>query len=216
MDKENKNDNILNKIFKIFWVFFIGCIIGYIMEVSLHLIQTHTFQTRQGLIYGPFAPVYGLGMLAFYLILPKIKHLYNIFFASALLGGVTEYLCSYFQERFFGTISWDYSDLFMNINGRTSIMYCILWGILGIVFIKAIHPYLEKMFNKININVVTKAITTFTILFMIFNISISSMAAKRQYERRERIAAENQIDKFLDKYYPDELMNKVFANKIEK
>ena len=212
----NKNNNILNKIYKMFWVFFIGCIIGYIMEVSLHLIQTHSFQTRQGLIYGPFAPVYGLGMLSFYLILPKIKHLYNIFFISALLGGITEYLCSYFQERFFGTISWDYSNLFMNINGRTSIMYCVLWGILGIVFIKIVYPYLERMFDRVKINLVTKAVTIFAVLFMIFNISISSMAAKRQYERRKKIAAENQIDVFLDKYYPDEFMNKVFSNKIEK
>ena len=212
----NKNNNILNKIYKMFWVFFIGCIIGYIMEVSLHLIQTHSFQTRQGLIYGPFAPVYGLVMLSFYLILPKIKHLYNIFFISALLGGITEYLCSYFQERFFGTISWDYSNLFMNINGRTSIMYCVLWGILGIVFIKIVYPYLERMFDRVKINLVTKAVTIFAVLFMIFNISISSMAAKRQYERRKKIAAENQIDVFLDKYYPDEFMNKVFSNKIEK
>ena len=119
----------MKKFFKIFWVFIIGCLAGYILEVTWHFILTRGFQTRQGLIYGPFAPVYGLGTLAFYLVLPKIKNIFNIFWVSALLGGITEYLCSYFQEKLFGTISWDYSGLFMNLDGRTSITDRILWGI---------------------------------------------------------------------------------------
>lgn len=206
----------MKQFFKIFWVFIIGCLAGYILEVTWHFILTRGFQTRQGLIYGPFAPVYGLGTLAFYLVLPKIKNIFNIFWASALLGGITEYLCSYFQERLFGTISWDYSGLFMNLDGRTSITYCILWGILGIIFIKLIYPYIEKIFDKINMTVITKFVTAFAVVFMVFNISISSLAARRQYERREHIAPENEIDEFLDEHYPDEFMNKVYANKIEK
>ena len=51
---------------------------------------------------------------------------------------------------------------------------------------------------------------------MIFNITISSMAALRQKERKYNIQATSQIDAFLDKNYPDEYMNKIFANKIER
>lgn len=131
-------------------------------------------------------------------------------------GGITEYLCSYFQERWFGTISWDYSHLFLNLNGRTSIMYCILWGFLGIVFIKIVYPFLEKILKKYVPKVATKIVTIMAIVFMVFNISISSLAAQRQYERREDIMPQNNIDRFLDEYYPDEFMDKVFANKIEK
>ena len=223
--KKNKTNSIL---IKVFWVFFIGCLLGYIMEVLFHLYRTHEFQTRQGLIYGPFAPVYGLGMVSFYLILPKLinpkpkkyfEHLKEIgivFLVSANLGGLTEYLCSYFQEKWFGTVSWDYSNLFMNLHGRTSIIYCILWGFLGIVFIKLVYPYIEKGFKKFNFGLPTKILTAVAIVFMIFNISISSMAAQRQLERREHIGPKNEIDEFLDEHYPDELMNRVYANKIEK
>lgn len=206
----------MKKFFKIFWVFIIGCLAGYVLEVTWHFILTQGFQTRQGLIYGPFAPVYGLGTLAFYLVLPKIKNIFNVFWVSAVLGGATEYFCSFFQEKLFGTISWDYSDLFMNIGGRTSIMYCILWGILGVIFIKLIYPYIEKLFDKMNMTVIKKFVTALAVIFMIFNISISSLAARRQYERREHIAPENEIDEFLDEHYPDEFMNKVYANKIDK
>ena len=71
---------------------------------------------------------------------------------------------------------------------------------------------LNKLVNKFSI----KLVTSFVAVFMIFNISISSLAAQRQYERRENIKAENEIDIFLDKYYPDEVLDKVFVNKIEK
>ena len=207
---------IIDFLIKIFWIFVIGSVFGFIIEMLYILVYTRTIEIRQGLIYGPFAPVYGLGTVAFYLVLPKIKNIFNVFLASAVLGGVTEYLCSFFQEKLFGTISWDYSDLFMNINGRTSLTYCILWGILGVVFIKLIYPYIEKLFDKMNMTVVKKFVTALAVIFMIFNISISSLAARRQYERREHIAPENEIDEFLDEHYPDEFMNKVYANKIEK
>ena len=51
---------------------------------------------------------------------------------------------------------------------------------------------------------------------MVFNLTISSMAAIRQKERKYNIEATSNIDIFLDKNYPDEYMDKIFANKIEK
>lgn len=202
--------------FKILWIFIIGCFVGYVLEVCFNLIRTHNFETRQGLIYGPFAPVYGIGMLAFYLILPRLKKMSHVFLVSSVLGGVTEYLCSYFQQRWFGTVSWDYSNLFLNINGRTSFSFCVTWGILGIVFIKFLYPFIEKAFDKINYKLTAKVVTALATVFMIFNISISSLAAQRQHERRKSVVAKNEIDMFLDEHYPDEFMNKVFVNKIDR
>lgn len=212
MDK-NKG---MYKVFKILWVFILGCFIGYILEVCFNFVRTRNFETRQGLIYGPFAPVYGIGMLAFYLILPRMNKTWQVFLASSILGGVTEYLCSYFQQRWFGTVSWDYSNLFLNINGRTSLSFCITWGILGIVFIKWIYPLIEKAFEKIDYKTTAKAVTVLATIFMIFNISISSLAAQRELERKNSIKAKNEIDVFLDEHYPDEFMSKVFVNRINK
>ena len=50
-------------------------------------------------------------------------------------------------------------------------------------------------------------------IFMIFNITISAMAAIRQKERVENIPANDNIDRFLDNMYPDEYMDEVFENK---
>ena len=49
-------------------------------------------------------------------------------------------------------------------------------------------------------------------IFMVFNVAISSMAAIRQKERQENIAANSKIDVFLDNAYPDEYMDEVFEN----
>lgn len=201
---------------KLFWIFVFGCIMGYVMEVIFNLVRTGEFETRQGLIYGPFAPVYGIGTLAFYLILPKFKKMWQVFLVSGVLGGVTEYLCSFFQEKLFGTISWDYSNQLFNFNGRTSILYCLVWGALGVAFIKFVYPYFDKIFDKVLYKIGTKVITAFAVVFMIFNISISSLAAQREYERREHIEAGSRMDVFLDEHFPDEILDEVYRNRIEK
>lgn len=201
---------------KLFWIFVFGCIMGYVMEVIFNFVRTGEFETRQGLIYGPFAPVYGIGTLAFYLILPKFKKMWQVFLVSGVLGGVTEYLCSFFQEKLFGTISWDYSNQLFNFNGRTSILYCLVWGALGVTFIKFVYPYFDKIFDKVLYKIGTKVITAFAVVFMIFNISISSLAAQREYERREHIEAGSRMDVFLDEHFPDEILDEVYRNRIEK
>ena len=210
-----KREEYINKIIKIFWVFIIGSVIGYIVEMLVGFVQNGHFVSRQGLVFGPFAQVYGLGILAYYFVVPRIKgNNLKIFFITMLLGGIVEYICSYLQETFFGTISWDYSHLWFNIHGRTSLLHCTYWGIGGVLFMKFVMPFIEKI-DKILKNSYFRTITALFIIFMIFNISVSSMAAIRQKERIQEIAASNNMDLFFDKYYSDDIMNTIYENKIE-
>ena len=68
-----KKENIIKELIIIFWIFIIGSVIGYIYEMIVVLIQKGYFESRQGLIYGPFTPVYGIGAIIYYLILKKVK-----------------------------------------------------------------------------------------------------------------------------------------------
>ena len=47
--------------YKIFWVFFLGCIIGVVVETLWCLATKFYIENRSGVIYGPFNPVYGVG-----------------------------------------------------------------------------------------------------------------------------------------------------------
>ena len=53
---------------KVFLIFIIGSICGYIFETIVVLFQKGHFEIRQGVIYGPFIPVYGLGGIMYYII----------------------------------------------------------------------------------------------------------------------------------------------------
>lgn len=210
-----------NYIIKLFWVFIIASIIGCLVETIVCIVQKGHFEIRQGVIYGPFIPVYGAGAVLFYLIVPMVtgataenaKKISNmkILVYSMVLGGITEYIFSYGQECLFGTISWDYTNLLFNINGRTSLIHCIYWGIGGIIFIKFLYPYIENLTSKMNIKKLTLA-TTCLAIFMIYNISISMLAGQRQMERVQNISPKSRLDTYLDEKYPDKVMDTIFSN----
>ena len=136
----------INKFILIcFWIFIIGSVFGFFAEMIYGLAYTRTFVIRKGLIYGPFIQVYGMGALLYYFLIKTEKDPLKVFFKSMLLGGAMEYFTSFFQEIFFGSVSWEYSGMFLNLNGRTSIQYCIYWGIIGVFFLKMIYPVLQRI-----------------------------------------------------------------------
>ena len=208
--------SITKEIIIVFWLFIIGSTLGYICETIVGLLQDGVLASRKGLIYGPFTPVYGLGIVIYYLVLSNIntKNKIKVFFITAILGATIEYTCSLLQEKIFGTISWDYSNHIFNINGRTSLLYCSFWGIAGVLYVIYIDPFIEKLKPKIDQKSV-KIITVIFAILMILDITISFIAAERQTERRNNIAPQNKLDLFLDKHYPDQYMDKIYSNKKE-
>lgn len=209
VDKES----IIQKLTKIFWIFLIGSIIGYGIEMIVGLVQNGHFVSRQGLLFGPFIQVYGVGLVAYYLVISNIrkKSYIKIFFITMLLGGIVEYLFSYLQETWFGTISWDYSNLLFNIHGRTSLLHCLYWGIGGVLFVRFILPLVRNL-NEWCKNTNFRYITAFLVLFITFDIVMSGMAGSRQLERKNNIAANGYIDNFFDEYYPDEKLEQIYSN----
>lgn len=218
---EEKSLVVVNKKFaqgyynfyKIFLLFLIGSLIGDFYEIALHFLKHGEFITRSALIYGPFNPIYGIGFVMFVLILGKIKKWYNIFLIGSVIGGTFEYLCSFIQEKLFGSLSWDYKDLFLNINGRTTVIIAMCWGLMALISVKLIAPFFSSMIERLPIGF-GKPMTIFLAVFMTFNIVISCLAVYRDYERHKEIAPKNHLDVFLDKYYPRETIEKVYNNAV--
>lgn len=205
---------IINYIIIIFWIFVIGSVFGFFAEMLYALVYTRKLEIRQGLIYGPFIQIYGMGAVAYYILISNIQEPKKAFFSGMIMGGSLEYLCSFFQEIFFGTISWEYSHLFMNLNGRTSLLYCVYWGIIAVLYLKVVYPKLQKIEPLIDKKSV-RIVTVFLMLFMTFDITISCIAGNRQQERRKNIPPKGTIDEFLDRTYPDELLDRIYNNKKE-
>lgn len=218
MEIKNKVEkkNLLNELMKIFWIFIIGSVIGYVLELIVGILQNGHYVSRQGLLFGPFIQVYGLGLVTYYLVISRTKNMNNvkIFILSMVLGGVIEYLFSYFQEKLFGTISWDYSNLPFNLNGRTSLLHCLYWGTGGVLFVKFILPYIDRL-DKFYKYKTYKLATALFVLFICFDITISGLAGARYLERRKNLEAKNDIDVFFDVYYPDSKLKEIYSNAVE-
>lgn len=201
--------------YKLFWIFFIGCIIGVIVETLWCLATLHRIESRQGLVYGPFNPVYGVGAILMTLGLNWLakKSDFLIFMGSAIIGGLFEAACSLFQEYVFHTISWNYNDKFGILGGRTSLLYMVFWGVLGLMWIKEIFPRLSNLIERMP-NKIGRRITIALVVFMVFNIIVSSAAALRMEARKTNPVPANALEQLLDDRFPDERMKKIYPNLI--
>jgi len=139
----------------IFLCFLFYSMLGWIYEVLLGLIKHNGFVNR-GFLFGPYCPVYGFGSLLFLILLYekkdrklKIKN-FNIrpiafFLCIILLTTIVELITSYLMEFVMGEWLWDYSNYFLNFQGRIAMHSSIRFGIGGIIIIYSIQPLLEKV-----------------------------------------------------------------------
>ena len=54
--------------YQIMWLYIIGAFLGFIGETLFHIYSHGEFSNMQGMVYGPFKPLYGLGAVIMYLI----------------------------------------------------------------------------------------------------------------------------------------------------
>lgn len=199
--------------YKLFWIFFIGCFLGVVVETLWCLLTRGHYESRVGLIYGPFNLVYGFGALAMALGLYKVRGKRDsvVMVVGAAIGSVVEYICSWVQELLFGSVSWDYSAMPFNLQGRINLLYSFFWGILAIVWVKSVYPWLAKWILRIP-NRVGKPLTWFLLAFMIINTVMSGCAVGRWMNRRQDLPPANHLEAYLDLHYPDERMEKIYPN----
>lgn len=199
-------------------VFTVGCIFGCYYEMILnlitHLIWNHEFfwETRSGVIYGPFSIIYGVGavLMTIFLVNRNLKW-YQIFIFGALIDGLFEYLTSYLQEFFTGTISWNYNDHFLSFDGRTSVQVMIIWGLICLFYVYLAYPLIDKIISFFN-NKKGHLFIKILAIFLCIDIFLSFSAVIRQYLRHENIPAYTPYGQFLDTVYPDERVKKAYPN----
>lgn len=207
---------------KMFWVFLIASIIGVIYEEIYTIIWNYIlhgvfeWSPRRGVIWGPINPIYGFGAVFMSLALVnKNDKWYISFLKTAFIGGAFEYLCSYFQEKFLHTIAWDYSGFFLNIGGRTTVPYMIIWGIFGVLFVKYIYPFISNRIESIPLKPGV-IITNVLIVLLSLDMIISWVSLGRQSLRKEGIEPYTFIGEYCDKYFTDDYLNKHFPNTMNR
>ena len=145
--------------------FILYSFLGWIMESIVRSICEKKL-INTGFLRGPFCPIYGIGATIMFLFLEGFANKpILLFFIAIIILTAWEYVVGVFLETVFHTKYWDYSDHKINFQGRICLTNSICWGILGVLFIKYIHPFVEGLMTKIDIGLLNYIIA---ILFTIF------------------------------------------------
>ena len=132
-----------------FLLFFISAVLGWMMEVTCKLFEFKRFINR-GMLIGPYCPIYGFGSVLITAVLSPISEQPALVFIMAMvLCGTLEYVTSYVMEKLFHARWWDYSKRRFNINGRVCANTLIPFGLLGLVMIYLVKPFLFGLFEGI-------------------------------------------------------------------
>lgn len=167
--KRNITRKKLPRIYLYFIYFLLFAFIGWLLETCFSFYALGHF-TKRGFLYGPLCPIYGWGALILIMFFGRYrKNNLKLFIYAAIVFTAFEYLVSYGMEALFSLKWWDYTEEFMNLNGRVSIFYTFAWGIIAILFINFIYPFFKKKLNILLSKIPYKVqVTIVYILFTVF------------------------------------------------
>lgn len=132
------------QIFLILAYFIIYSVLGWIIE-SIYRSICERKIINTGFLKGPFCPIYGIGAVIMILFLQRFSfNIFLLFIISMLVLTLWEYIVAIILEKTFHIKYWDYSKNKFNFQGRICLLNSIYWGILGVVFIRIIHPFIES------------------------------------------------------------------------
>lgn len=206
-------------IHQLLWYFIIFSIIGLFIETMYCYITTGVLESRKGLIWGPFCPVYGVGASLLILLLNRFKNnKIKLIIYGGIVGDVIEYLVSYGLEAIYSTRFWDYSYTSFHLNGRICLIYTVFWAILSVLLISFVKPLIDRCIKKVNfkyINVIEILVTIFLILDVlctIWGISSYEQRAIDAYYNKELKNKHTIVKKIENALFSDEKMLKTFPN----
>lgn len=200
---------------KLVWVFLVSSFLGALIEMVFCRVTGGEWMNRSSLLYGSFSVVWGFGAVLLTVVLQRLagKEDRKVFLAGFFVGGVYEYFCSVLSELVFGTVFWDYSEMPLNIGGRTNVLYCIFWGLLAVVWIKMIYPPMSRGIEKMPA-LAGKILTWIVVIVMVCDGLLTGFAMIRYTQRQTADQPGNIIETFIDSRYDDDYMEKRWPNMV--
>ncbi len=166
----------MNNIIKYVLLFFFYSAAGWLLE-SVYCSIGEKKIINRGFLTGPLCPIYGTAAIVMALLIynpfkdkPLIVFLLGIIFCD-----IVEYITSYVMEKLFAARWWDYTYELCNINGRICLKHSLYWGVISVIFVKTIHPAVEKLYDKINGDYIYYI---FAVVMIIFIIDVTNSVVK--------------------------------------
>ena len=204
------------KFYDLFYIFIIASIFGWVLEGVGSIIVDGMLINHSAVVIGPINAIYGVGACALTLLLysDRDSSILKIFLISFIGCSILEYFMSFGMELVLGFTAWDYSAFFLNINGRICLLYSLLWGLLGVVWIKYIFPFVQKLIGKFNPKK-GEILLKVLIVFLIFDILLTCSAVARAHAKDKGIPPQNAYEKFLDRTFNSKYLKNMYNNNWE-
>lgn len=196
------------------WLFVIGSIIGYYLEGISDLVGNGVWRPHTAAVWGHLNIIYGFGAIAAYVLAYHLSErpLLVQFGWYAVSGAAVEYVGSFLQELVFGSRSWDYSQQFLNLNGRVSLKMALLWGLLGVAFTHLLYQPIRRSFLSRPWRG-ERVLTTVMASFLAVDLLVTSCAILRWKERIvTQTAPSNRVEQAIDNHFDDTRMEYLFHN----
>lgn len=152
LNKEKYDFDTKTKLCIYLITFIVGSIVGYIYEIIYYLIIDKELVNR-GFLYGPYLPVYGFGAVFMLWLIKRFKKdPLIVFLLGVLITGIVEYITGYLMFHIYHRTWWDYTGLFLNINGYVCLRSVLTFGIGGLILIYVVDPIISKLSKNLNSN----------------------------------------------------------------
>ena len=137
--------------------FLIYSMLGFLMETTLKTFFFHSM--NNGILAGPWIPVYGfvVAIIVFITLyvfhhskkIPKWLKLFIIFMIVFVTLTVLELIGGMIIEKIFHKVFWDYTNFKFHFGHYISLEMSLLWGVLSILFLYLVKPWMDKIIKKI-------------------------------------------------------------------
>ena len=131
---------------------------------------------NNGILFGPWIPVYGFGAVIVVFILRFVFHRIKTFYLVKLLltlifvmifVTLLEWCGGELIYYLFGKVFWDYRHLKFHIGPYIALEMSLLWGVFSLIFIYFIKPVEEVIIKKIpkKVTVLVSVLFLFDVVF---------------------------------------------------
>lgn len=211
IDGSGDNGAIKLSFYNLFWIFVVASFFGLIIETLVSYPIDGIWKDRAGFVWGPFSPIYGVGGVLMTVGLNGMrgKTAIHTFVFAALLGGAFEFFVGWVLEEGFGIVAWSYLDQPFNLMGHTCLGIALVWGALGIIWVRMLLPLVMDLISLIP-PIAAKGLTTVCALFMAANIVLTIGAFNCWFERSAGIPVETPVQAFFADNFGDDFMRQRF------
>lgn len=194
-------------------IFLVASVLGLILETIWMFVAYGVLESRVGLVWGPFSPLYGCGAVLLTVVLWRLRDqpTWMIFLISAGLGGILEQLAGWSMETVMHAWSWSYLHFPDHITQWVAWRFLIVWGLLGVAWCKVIMPELLYRIGEPTSRR-QAVVVGFLTAFIALDIAMTVACFWRAGKREEGVPPQNVFEEYVDRHFGDEFIKGKFEN----